>query len=191
MSCAAGLAAGGRAQSACICAMSASLGVELAVAADEIDELDLDLAAVEIAVEVEQEDLEHRHAVVVGRPRAEIGGTVVALAPPRRRARHRCRGRARCRAAAATLAVGKPRPRAALGAADDRAADAPPAAQHAAAPFTSPCASRSRMALEENTSPSSATGAMMVMPKPSRCAPAPAWSPACRCGPCRRRNRGR
>ena len=35
-----------------------------------------------------------------------------------------------------------------------------------AAPFTSPCAISARMALEENTSPPSATGAITLTPKP-------------------------
>src|SRR6185437_9291900 len=55
-------------------------GVELAVGADEVDELDLDVSAIEVTVEVEQEDLEHRHAVIIGRARAEIGSAVVDFA---------------------------------------------------------------------------------------------------------------
>ena len=46
-----------------------------------VDELDRDLTAVEVVVEVEQKHLEHRRAVVEGRPRAEVGraGWVLAV----------------------------------------------------------------------------------------------------------------
>ena len=64
------------------------------------------------------------------------------------------------------LAVGIAEAGAALGAAHHRAGHAPPVAEHLAAPATSPCASSARTALEENTSPASATWATTVTPKP-------------------------
>ena len=49
------------------------------VSADVVDELDVDFVPINIARKIEEIDLEYGMPIIEGRPRAEVGGCVMAL----------------------------------------------------------------------------------------------------------------